>query len=134
MIKQLKTVLMIFFAIVFLSCKKDSVATDPLVGEWELTAEINGLTGIRTSYETGKGNVTKFTKTTYERTRDGKSIHSGTYSITTYQSLLTKKKETQIVYDGKANETKNYFTIDTNTLTISVDAYDGPSTIYTKIR
>ena len=110
------------------------MATDPLVGEWELTAEINGLTGIRTSYETGKGNVTKFTKTTYERTRDGKSIHSGTYSITTYQSLLTKKKETQIVYDGKANETKNYFTIDTNTLTISVDAYDGPSTIYTKIR
>jgi len=134
MMKNLKTVLIVFFSIVLLSCKKDSVATDPLVGEWELTADINGLTGIRTSYETGKGNVTKFTKTTYEQTRDGKSISTGTYSITTYQSLITKKEENQIVYDGKVNETKNYFTIDNNTLTISVDAYDGPSTIYTRIR
>ncbi|MFW0717905.1 hypothetical protein [Pedobacter sp. N23S346] len=134
MMRNFKTVLIIIFSIVFLSCKKNTVTTHPIIGEWELTAEINGLTGIRTNYEPGKGNVSKFTETTYAMTRDGKTIRKGAYAIITYQALITRKEENQLVYDGKANETKIYFTVDNNTLTISVDAYDGPSTIFTRIR
>jgi len=132
--KNLKTVLITIFSIVFLSCKKDSVTTPRIIGKWELTAEINGLTGIRNSYEPGKGNVTKFTGNNYEVTRSGKTISKGTYSIISYQSFITRKEEKQILYDGKTNETKNYITVDNSTLTIAVDAYDGPSTIFTRMQ
>ncbi len=130
--KSLKAVLIIIFSIVLVSCKKDNVTVNPLIGEWELSAEINGQTGIKTIYESGKGNVSKFTETTYEMTRDGKTI-KGTYSIITYQALTTMKEEKQIVFDEKANGTKNYITIENNTLIIAVDAYDGPSTIFKRM-
>lgn len=132
--KNLKLLSVITFCTVILACKKDRpVTANTLVGEWELTAGINGLTGIRTNYERGKGNITKYTQTTYERMHDGQIISKGAYTIKSFQSLITKKEEKEITYEGIASVVRNYFTIDRDTLIISVDAYDAPASIFVRI-
>jgi hypothetical protein len=130
--KNLKAAFIMIMVIITTSCKKEP-ARSPLIGQWELTAGINGLNGEKTEYASGKGNITKFTDTEYETMQGGKTIRKGTYSIINYKAMITEKEERQIVYDGKANDTKNYFSINGKTLIISVDAYDGSSSIYTKI-
>lgn len=105
-----------------------------MVGEWELIAEINGLTGIKTNDERGKGNITKYTKGTYETMRDGQITRKGTYTIKSFQSLITNREEMQIVYEGVASEVRTCFTVDGETLFISIDAYDAPTSIFTRIR
>ncbi|WP_316837004.1 hypothetical protein [Pedobacter nutrimenti] len=132
--KNLNVLLFLSLTILLFSCKKDKPLSHALAGQWELTTGVSGLDGVKTEYAPGLGNITKFTDTEYEIMRDGKTINKGTYSIISYKSLITKKEEKQIVYDGKANDViKNYFTINDKKLIISVDAYDGPSSIFTKI-
>nr|WP_199156179.1 hypothetical protein [Pedobacter sp. ASV2] len=131
--KNLKTVLIIIVAVLTASCKKEPLHS-PLIGQWELTAGINGLNGEKTQYAPGKGNITKFTQTEYEIIREGKTINKGTYSIIIYKSMITQKQEKQIIYDGKTTDIiKSYFTINDKELIISVDAYDAPASIFTKI-
>ena len=132
--KNLKLLSFIICCTFTLACKKDRpVTANTLVGEWELTAGINGLTGIRTNYERGKGNITKYTQTTYEKMHEGHIISKGTYTIKSFQSFITKKEEKEITYEGIASVARNYFTINRDTLIISVDAYDAPSSIFVRI-
>jgi hypothetical protein len=135
MMKNLKVLLIVILSTILLSCKKDKpVITKGLVGEWELIAGINGLSGIRNNYERGRGNIIKFTQGTYETMRDGQITKKGTYTINSFQSLITNKEEMQIVYEGEANEVRTYFTIDGDTLIISIDTYDAPASIFTRIK
>ncbi len=76
-------------------CKKESAETK-LNGTWELT-HIDGIqvAGVNPDFETGKGNLLKFSGQNYEKYIGGQLVSSGTFSI---------KKETEVpVNNNKAN-------------------------------
>lgn len=132
--KDLKIAVTIILTILILSCKKDTHPTGELVGEWELSESLNGQTGIKTSHPAGNGTMMKFTSSSYELIQAGNSMNQGKYSVRTYVSYITKKEENQIVYDGKTDVIQSYFTVDANSLSIQIDANDGPATIYRRVK
>ena len=76
-------------------CKKKSAETN-LSGTWELT-HVNGIqvAGVNPDFETGKGNLLKFSGQNYEKYNGGQLVSSGTFSI---------KKEAEVaVNNTKAN-------------------------------
>jgi hypothetical protein len=131
--KNLKVLLALSMSILLFSCKKDKAPPHALAGEWELRQSVNGQSGDQTSYPPGNGKILKFTAIDYEIVEVGETIKKGTYSIVRYVSYLTKKEETKIVYDGQTDVISSYFIIDGNTLSIHVDANDGPASTYTRI-
>lgn len=116
------------------SCKKSHSDINSLVGKWELTGSIDGFSGAKKDLATGIGNTFIFTDNEYEKREDGKLVRAGNYSIKSFQSMITKKAEKQILFDGIQNEVRNYFTVKGDTLILSVDAYDASSSIYVKTR
>ncbi|WP_293788826.1 hypothetical protein [uncultured Pedobacter sp.] len=130
----MKNLLVITLALLMvISCKKQPSNISPLAGKWELKAAIDGLTGTKKVVASGKGNTFIFTDKEYEKREDGKVVKTGSYSIKAFTSMITGRQEKQILFDGRESETKNYFTINHDTLTLSLDAYDASSTIYVKI-
>lgn len=131
---NLKVAVTIILTLLLFSCKKNVHPTGQLVGEWELSESVNGQTGIKTSHPPGNGTMLKFTSGSYEIIQAGNSINQGSYTIRTYVSYITKKKESQIVYDGKIDVIQSYFIVDATTLSIRIDANDGPTAIYTRVK
>lgn len=132
--KNLKITFVIICTLVSFSCKKEQKETSTLIGSWELSADVNGFTGTKTSYDPGNGSIIKFTAKNYERFQDGKITESGTYNIEKFMSLITKKEEQEIVYDGRKEDIRSYFNVNGEELSISVDAYDGPGVVFRRIR
>lgn len=129
----MKNLIIITFVILLAtSCKKSPSNVNSLVGKWELTGTIDGFTGAKKDLATGKGNTFIFTDNDYEKREDGILVRAGNYSIKSFQSIITKRAEKQILFDSIENGVKNYFTVKGDTLILSLDAYDAPSSIYVK--
>ena len=128
----LKFTLIIFFTVLLFSCKKDRTTTHPLVGTWELRADINGLTALRTNYPPGNGRILKFTSSQYEKQEAGKVIVKGNYTLRNFISQLTREETSGIFFDSEPS-VSNSLTIEGSTFTLSMDVYDSPGSVYERI-
>jgi len=77
-------------------CKKDVPVSDSLVGTWELSADINGLSGAITHHKAGNDTLIKFTSDgTYTFSEHNKISRSGNYTVRPDSFYVghTKKKQ-----------------------------------------
>jgi len=129
----MKKIYLLFFLVVFISCKKQGASPTNLIsGTWELRAESNGWTGTKT-YAPGNGNIYVFTADHYQIYSNGSLLKLGTYALTKKTSLLQNKVMDAIVFDD--NPTTLTMTVEVNgdQLSLAVDAYDASLSIYQKI-
>lgn len=133
--KNLIFAFLIMICAVIAGCESDTAETNPLkiAGTWELKTAINGMTGAPTDYPPGNGKQLKFTATNYEVYDSGKLVKSGTYQIISETMLITHSKGNRIIYDDEKDSIRNFFDLKDNTLMLSIDAYDAPSTVYIKL-
>ena len=127
------------------SCDKNSA--DPnlnllVVGKWELRASHNGH-GIFDEYPSGNGRIVEFSLNTYKFYEAGNLIKQGQYMIVKQQSYLTRKMENMILYDEAINNPDDQERImievinnklSFSKLSFSIDADDGPTSDYVKLR
>ena len=126
------TVLAILLSV--FSCKKDIPVSTSLVGTWELSEDINGMTGQATHHKSGNDTIAKFSATGYEFYQKGKLVKSGTYSIKQDTFSLSNQVKNRIIWDNEENSLRDFFDIENNQLTLFIDAYDAPSVIYRRIK
>ena len=125
--------LVLLAPLMLLSCKKEKAeVSQSLIGTWELRTAYNGQGG-KTDYAAGNGHVLKFTATTYQVYSGGSLLKSGTYTLVKDSSYMLGKIADRIVYDGEQNSVRSFAEIKSTNLTLTVDAYDGPSALYARI-
>jgi len=129
----MKNYLIILLFLTFAAACKKKTEMPSIVGKWEITSSINGLTGKLTNHPSGNGNIYIFTTTHYELFLEGKKEKSGTYSIVKKQSKITNAEINAIIFDNEVEGMPTGIELSQNGLTIFVDAYDGPSALYTRI-
>lgn len=115
----------------FLSCKKDRDQFPAISGSWELRTVYNGQGGA-INYPPGNGNLLKFTSTTYQEYSNGTLEKSGTYQLMKYNSRVMAGVRDRIVYDNDLDAPPVVISLSNDSLMLSIDAYDGPSTLYIK--
>lgn len=129
--------LMTLFAIgtaVLFSCSKDEkTSVETLVGKWELKASINGFTGQKEDFGAGNGKIVEFGVKNYNFIEGKKTVKQGGYSVEKKVSKITGREESYIIYDGVKDGIPQTYSVKANELTLSIDATDGPATIYRKI-
>lgn len=118
----------------FIACRKDTPMPNALIGEWELSASVDGMTGKTSKSSSGKGNVLKIFKESYERYEHWELVESGSYSIVQENSILYNKRLNRIIFNEEFDSPRTFITIDNNQLTVWLDAYDAPSVIYKKLK
>ena len=123
--------LVLLAPLTLLSCKKEKVSQS-LIGTWELRTAYNGQGG-KTDYAAGNGHLLKFTATTYQVYSGGSLLKSGMYTLVKDSSYMLGKIADRIVYDGEQNSVRSFAEIKSTNLTLTVDAYDGPSALYARI-
>lgn len=119
---------------VLFSCSKDEkMPIEPLAGKWELKASINGSSGKMEKFEAGNGKIVEFGVNNYYFIEHNKTIKQGGYSVERKISKITNREESYIIYDGVKDGILQTYLIKADELTLSIDAMDGPATIYKKI-
>ncbi|RDC55284.1 hypothetical protein DU508_17060 [Pedobacter chinensis] len=116
-----------------LSCRKDK-DDDKLnlyEGTWEMKSSVNGLNGVRTDYSSGNGNIIILSGSSYEIFSNHQPVTKGTFQIVQETSILTNAMKNRIIYDN-SSDVRTFIEKKDNNLTLFIDAYDGPSTIYVK--
>lgn len=112
-----------------ISCKKDRDQFPPISGSWELRTAYNGQGGT-TNYPPGNGNLLKFTATNYQKYSNGALEKTGTYELMKYNTKVIGGVRDRIVYDNDLNAPPVIVNLSNDSLTLSIDAYDGPGTLY----
>ncbi|MDO7743911.1 MAG: hypothetical protein MUP99_09060 [Pedobacter sp.] len=118
-------------------CKKKSPekeAVTTLNGTWELRY----LAGIQVpdvdpNFKAGNGNVFKFDGQHYDRIIDGKTVSSGTYTISLHKTPVNNTESNySLVFD---NDTKLLINLSKNKLVVfdGVIAADGTESTYEKL-
>lgn len=119
---------------VLFSCKKDEKIQDnALVGKWELKMSINGFNGKKENYPAGNGKIVEFGLKDYRFIEKNKTSKEGKYSIEKKISKITNREESYIIYDGVKDGIPGTYTVKAGELTLSIDANDGPASIYKKL-
>jgi hypothetical protein len=121
----------ILFPILFISCKKDHEQYTVISGSWELRAAYNGQGGV-INYPAGNGNLLKFTPDTYQKYSNGAIQQSGTYKIIKHNSQVLGGTRDRIVYDNDMDSPAIIISLSHDSLMFSLDAYDGPGSLYIK--
>lgn len=116
----------------FCACSKDAAAPTPaqlLVGHWQLVSETNGSTGRTTPANPAQSQEISFTAAGQMTTRvNGTVIKDGLYSLAQQQSTLTNQLETYLITAPGQMQVPITIQVDATTLTLAIDAFDGPST------
>ncbi|WP_214226454.1 hypothetical protein [Pedobacter sp. B4-66] len=125
-------ILVLLILPLLIACKKKETEKDmiSIIGKWELRTDINGLTGKKTDYPNGNGNIIVFTKSNYQNYSGQKLIKSGTYKIVREISTTTKVLGNRIIYDGETDAVRLFIDIHDGNLNLNIDAVDGPGSIY----
>lgn len=119
---------------VLFSCKKDEkTQVNELVGKWELKMSINGFTGQKENYPAGNGMIVEFGLKEYRFIDKNKTMKQGGYSIEKKISKITDREESYIIYDGVKDGIPETYTVKADELTLSIDAIDGPASIYKRL-
>ncbi|OAQ41568.1 hypothetical protein A5893_00170 [Pedobacter psychrophilus] len=121
------------FSILY-SCEKDNqkveIIAEQIQGSWELKTTVNGSTGKSENFPKGNGNILDFTNLNYKIYSNGTLLKNGTFKIVKEESILTKEIVDKIIYDNESNSVKISVKIENEKLVYTVDAFDGPSSIY----
>lgn len=137
----MKKLFTIFIALAFLcligSCEESEPSIESkLAGRWELKSSMSGWGGSE-DYPSGNGKIMEFTKKTYKFINNDTLTKQGQYIIIQAKSYLTGEKENMILFDMTAEQAKNnartIIEVNHNELSLSFDAYDGPSAFYQRI-
>ncbi|WP_207423441.1 hypothetical protein [Desertivirga brevis] len=123
---------MIFY--VLTACKKEAPISNAMVGEWELAGSVNGMTGRMNKNTSGNGNLLKISRQSYERYDHWNLVESGSYSIRQENSILYNKRLNRIIFNEEFDSPRSFVTIESDQLTIWLDAFDGPSVTYKKLK
>ncbi|WP_207533994.1 hypothetical protein [Desertivirga arenae] len=121
------------FSLFFSSCKKEAPIVNALIGQWELSISVDGMTGKATKAGAGSGNLLRIAKKSYERYEKGQLVESGSYSIVQENSILYHKKLDRIVFNDEYDMPRTFIKIESDQLTIWIDAFDAPSVVYKKV-
>ena len=121
----------IISSFLFLSCKKDHEQFPVISGSWELRASYNGQGGA-INYPAGNGNFLKFTSVTYQKYSNIGIQQSGTYKIIKHNSQVMGGTRDRIVYDNDMDSPAIIISLSHDSLMFSIDAYDGPGSLYIK--
>ncbi|MGZ3751265.1 MAG: hypothetical protein ACXVB0_07100 [Mucilaginibacter sp.] len=133
--KQYKYAILLLVISLCVNCKKDAIPVSAsLIGTWELRENISGQTGQPTHYNTGNGNIMKFTATNYEIYSTNSLVKSGTYKVKKDTFSLDHTLRDRIIYDNQDNSIRTFFAIENNQLNLFIDAYDAPSVIYQRVK
>jgi len=133
--------LLLLLIVAFFGCKKpDHNGCDPytminnngLPGTWELRSTVSGLTGSKTGYPAGNGQLLVLTNASYQFYKDGSIISQGNYTLTKKQSLILNKLADCIIFS--TSQVVNLIDLNGDTLSLAPDAYDGGSTEYVRIK
>lgn len=129
-------ILVLLILTLLIACKKKETVKDmiSIIGKWELRTGINGLTGQKTDYPSGNGNIIIFTKSNYQNYSGQKLIKSGTYKIVRETSAITNVMGNRIIYDDEADAVRLFIDTHDGNLNLNIDAVDGSGTIYKGIK
>lgn len=117
-------------------CKKDKIpVSDSIVGTWELSMDVNGMTGHVTHHKPGNDTLAIFTA-------DGKFsfynrstlARSGSYTVKQDTFSLDHTLKNRIVFDGDYADSREFFDISNNLLNMYMDAYDSGGVGYRRIK
>ena len=136
-----KHYLFLLLVLALFSCKKPvhngcepftMINSDGLPGTWELRSAVSGLTGAKTDYPAGNGQLLVLTNTSYQFYKDGSIISQGNYTLTKKQSLILNKLADCIIFS--TSQIVNLIDLNGNSLTLAPDVYDGGSTEYVRVK
>jgi len=119
------------------SCKKDAIPlSNSLAGTWELSIDINGLSGKPTYHKAGNDTLMMFTGDgKYSFYDHDKLTKSGTYIVRLDSSYLYHALKNHIIFNGEdSGFTREFFDINNNQLSFFLDANDGPGVVYRRIK
>jgi len=118
-------------------CKKKSAEQDAVTslnGTWELRYLVGiQVPDIDPNFKAGNGNVFKFSGQHYDRIIDGKTVLSGTYTISAHKTPVNNTESNySLVFD---NDTKLLINLSKNKLVVfdGVIAADGTESTYEKL-
>src|SRR5947209_2701336 len=118
-------------------CKKDKIpVSNSITGTWELSIDINGLSGKSTYHKAGNDTLMTFTSDGRYSTYDHNTLtKSGTYIVRLDSSFLYHALKKHIIFDGEdPGFTREFFDISSNQLSFFLDANDGPGVVYRRIK
>ena len=119
------------------SCKKNVIpVSNSLAGTWELSIDINGMTGKPTYHKPGNDTLMAFTADgKYSFYDHNKLTQSGTYIVRLDTSYLYHALKNHIIFDYEdSGFTREFFDISNNQLNFFLDANDGPGVVYRRIK
>lgn len=132
--KNLNLLVMVFALLLF-SCKKDEVQPESLIGTWELRHVLGGqIANVPHDYPEGNGSIIQFSSSEYQIIAEGRVISKGTYHIVQDQAEIdgTSYKQ-QIIFDEEPE--KAYIKLSGSKLLVcwGTIALDGYTNTYEKI-
>lgn len=131
--------ILITLACVMGGCEKDNEVgvNFTIIGNWQLKESTSGSTG-EVEYFDEHVRIIKFTRNTYTIYDSGNLIRQGPYLIVREKSYIRGETENMILFgatvDTKDDFVRNILEIRDDNLKISLDANDGPSVVYKRIR
>lgn len=127
------TLLAIGIAVMFSCSKDEKIPMTSIIGKWEIKASINGFTGQRENFDEGNGQIVEFGEKDYYFMKGNNTTKKGAYSIERKLSKITGKEESYIIYDDVKDGVPQIYSVSSEELILSIDAMDGPTSIYRKI-
>jgi hypothetical protein len=121
------------------SCKKDKIpVSNSIVGTWELSADINGMTGDVTPHKPGNDTLAIFTTDGKYSYYDRSTLRSsGSYTVKQDTNSMDHAVKNRIIFDGNDTGTPLLFDISNNELSIYIDpseVIDGGGVGYRRIK
>jgi len=115
------------------SCKKEKTSvSSSIIGTWELRTGYGGWSGI-TNYPPGNGRYLKFSESTFEIDTNRMIVNSGTYRLVRDKFYLTGEMGYRIIYNHEDNSVRTFVNVSHDSLSLSMDAYDGSGALYIRV-
>ncbi|HZX58809.1 MAG TPA: hypothetical protein VFE54_08790 [Mucilaginibacter sp.] len=118
------------------SCKKDKIpVSDSIVGTWELSMDINGMTGHVTQHKPGNDTLAIFTTDgKYSFYNRNNLFRSGSYTVKRDTYSMDHTVRSRIIFDNAYDNSHEFFDIQNNLLNMYIDAYDSGGVGYRRIK
>jgi hypothetical protein len=117
-------------------CKKDKIpVSSSLAGTWELSLDVNGMTGHVTHHKSGNDTLAIFTtdgKYSFYNRND--LFRSGSYTVKQDTYSMDHTVRSRIIFDNAYDNSHEFFDIQNNLLNMYVDAYDAGGVGYRRIK
>jgi hypothetical protein len=134
---SLRILLTLIITAMCFSCKKDVIPiSNSLAGTWELSMDVNGFSGSVTHHKPGNDTLMTFTADgNYAFYDHNKLTKSGKYTVRQDTSYLYNALKNRIIFDYRdSGFTREFFDISNNQLNFFLDANDGGSVTYQRLK